>query len=50
MAARGAIASSDEPVVDLSRLHVATLRKRCRDAGLPDRGSKDALIGRLEAA
>jgi hypothetical protein len=50
MAARGAIASSDEPVVDLSRLHVATLRKRCRDAGLPDKGSKDALIGRLEAA
>jgi hypothetical protein len=51
MATRGAIAPPDEPAaVDLGRLHVATLRKRCRDAGLPDKGSKDALIGRLEAA
>lgn len=51
MAAKAAIASTDvEPVVDLGRLHVATLRKRCRDAGLPDKGSKDALIGRLQAA
>ena len=50
MAARGAIAAAEEPEVDLGRLHVATLRKRCRDAGLPDKGSKDALIGRLQAA
>jgi len=51
MAARGAIApADDEPDVDLGRLHVATLRKRCRDAGLPDKGSKDVLIGRLQAA
>jgi len=51
MAARGAIApAGDEPEVDLGRLHVATLRKRCRDAGLPDKGSKDVLIGRLQAA
>ena len=36
--------------MDLGRLHPQTLRKRCRDAGLPDKGSKDALIGRLQAA
>jgi hypothetical protein len=55
MAARGVLAGGDaEPeapaAVDLGRLHVATLRKRCRDAGLPDKGSKDVLIRRLEAA
>ena len=55
MAAKGAIGPPaeqppGEPVVDLDRLHVATLRKRCRDAGLPDKGTKDALIGRLKAA
>jgi hypothetical protein len=55
MSARGAVtAGSDEDEgaapVDLSLLHVATLRKRCREAGLPDKGSKDVLIGRLEAA
>ena len=52
MAARGAIAPpEDEPAaVDLGRLHPQTLRKMCRDAKLPDRGSKDQLIGRLQAA
>jgi hypothetical protein len=53
MAVRGAISSDEgeEPAeVDLSLLHVATLRKRCRDAGLPDKGSKDVLIGRLQQA
>jgi len=51
MNVKAAIAPPDEPAaVDLARLHVATLRKRCRDAGLPDKGSKDALIGRLQAA
>ena len=52
MAARGAIAPpEDEPAaVDLGRLHPQTLRKMCRDAKLPDRGSKDDLIGRLQAA
>jgi hypothetical protein len=54
MATRGAIAPPPEPeepaAVDLGRLHVATLKKRCRDAGLSDKGSKDALIGRLQAA
>ena len=49
-AATAAIAAPDEPaVVDLARLHVATLRKRCRDAGLSDKGSRDALIQRLAA-
>jgi hypothetical protein len=52
MNARAAIApAEDEPAaVDLGRLHPQTLRKRCRDAGLSDKGSKDALIGRLQAA
>ena len=55
MAARAAIGSgpedpSGEPEIDLERLHPQTLRKMCRDAKLPDRGSKEALIGRLQAA
>jgi hypothetical protein len=53
MSARAAIGSGSdegEAGVPLDRLHVATLRKRCRDAGLPDKGSKDVLIGRLQAA
>ena len=56
MAARGAIAppeAEDEPaVVDLGRLHPQTLRKMCREhkPPLPDKGSKEQLIGRLQAA
>ena len=52
MAARGAIAPpEDEPAgVDLDRLHPQTLKKMCRDAGLPSSGSKHDLIGRLQAA
>jgi hypothetical protein len=53
MAARGAIAppEPDEPaVVDLGRIHPQTLKKMCREKGLPDKGSKDDLIGRLQAA
>ena len=53
MAARGAIAPpepSGEPEMDLGRLHPQTLRKMCRERDLPDRGSKDVLIGRLQAA
>jgi hypothetical protein len=55
MATRGAIAAPpDEPeepaAVDLGRLHVQSLRKMCRDAELPDKGSKDVLIRRLEIA
>ena len=54
MSTRGAIAPPEdapgEPEVDLERLHPQTLRKMCRDAGVPDRGSKDVLIGRLQAA
>ena len=55
MAAKAAIGGSvkdeGEPAVDLSRLHVATLRKMCRDRKppLPDKGSKDDLIARLAA-
>jgi hypothetical protein len=55
MAARGSIGPGledppGEPEIDLERLHVQSLRKRCRDAGLADKGSKEALIGRLQAA
>jgi hypothetical protein len=54
MAARGAIAAPPEPeepaAVDLGRLHPQTLRKMCRDAGLPDKGRKDEMIRRLEIA
>ena len=53
MAARGALGSGsedEEPAVDLTRLHPQTLRKMCRDRKLPDKGSKDVLIGRLQAA
>jgi hypothetical protein len=51
MSTRGAIAPPDEPAaVDLGRLHVATLKKMCRDRDLPDKGSKDVLVGRLQAA
>ena len=53
MAARGVI-GSDEPEgdtpVDLSRLHPQTLAKMCRERDLPDKGGKDVLIGRLQAA
>ena len=58
MAARGAIepATAGEPAagepaaVDLTRLHVQSLRKMCRERDLPDKGSKDVLVGRLQAA
>ncbi len=53
MAAKAAIGSgsgSDEgAAVDLSRLHPQTLKKLCRQRGLPDAGSKDDLIARLAA-
>lgn len=54
MAVRAAIGGGDdyepaEPAVDLSRLHVQSLRKMARDRGLPDKGSKDDLIQRLAA-
>ena len=52
-AATAAIAplAEDEPAgVDLDRLHPQTLKKMCREAGLPSSGSKHDLIGRLQAA
>ena len=53
MSARAAVEAAPEPeapaAVDLSRLHPQTLRKMCRDAGLPDKGSKDQLLQRLAA-
>ena len=50
MSARAAISGGGPAPVDLSRLHVATVRKMCREAGLPDKGSKDEMIQRLKAA
>ena len=50
MAARGAIAPPEPPEIDLGRLHPQTLAKMCREKHLPDKGSKDVLIGRLQAA
>ena len=53
MNVKAAIAAPEEPaVVDLARLHPQTLWKMCRDhvPPLPDKGSKDVLIGRLQAA
>jgi hypothetical protein len=50
-AAIGPAGDEDEPVVvDLTLLHPQTLRKMCRERDLPDKGSKDVLVGRLEAA
>ena len=48
MAVRGALGQGAD--TDLGRLHPQTLRKMCREKGLPDRGSKDVLVGRLQAA
>jgi hypothetical protein len=43
--------AGDGPVaVDLGLLHPQTLRKMCRERELPDKGSKDVLIGRLQSA
>ena len=51
MNAKAAIGAAEEPVtVDLDRIHPQTLKKMCRAKGLPDKGSKDDLIGRLQAA
>ena len=36
--------------IPLATLHPQTLRKMCREKGIPDKGSKDQLIARLEAA
>lgn len=38
-----------QPVIPLDMLHIATLRKMCREKGLDDKGTKVALIGRLQA-
>ena len=51
MNVKAAIAAPEEPAaVDLARLHPQTLRKMCRDAGLPDKGRKDEMVRRLEIA
>jgi hypothetical protein len=36
--------------IPLDKLHVATLRKMCREHGLNDKGGKSEMIDRLEAA
>ena len=51
MAARGAISpAAAKPAPDLSGLYPQTLRKMCRERGLPDKGGKADLIARLAAA
>lgn len=37
-----------EELIPLHSLHIATLRKRCREKGLPDKGTKAQLIERLQ--
>src|SRR6185437_12676100 len=45
MAAKGAItAPAEDAPIDLSVLHVATLRKMCRERELPDKGTKGQMI------
>jgi hypothetical protein len=46
------IESVPEPVTEipLDMLHIATLRKKCRESGLPDKGKKEEMITRLQAA
>jgi hypothetical protein len=52
MSVRGTIApdppASLTDVIPLKTLHIATLRKKCREKGLDDKGTKDQLISRLE--
>lgn len=50
METQPAIEPSVPAEIPLDRLHVATLRKRLRTEGLPDNGSKNDLVRRLEAA
>lgn len=42
----------EDPIaaIPLGSLHIATLRKRCRERGVDDKGSKEVLIGRLTGA
>jgi hypothetical protein len=53
MAVKAAIGTGDPgprlPAADLTALPVQSLRKRCRQAGLPDAGSKADLLARLAA-
>jgi hypothetical protein len=50
MNARAQVEAAPEAVIPLDRLHVQTLRKMCREKDLPDKGTKDEMIMRLEAA
>jgi hypothetical protein len=50
MDAKGEIGNGAHLDVDdipLDRLHIATLRKKCREKGVPDKGTKLQLISRL---
>jgi len=52
MTAKAEIEAPEELITEipLDRLHIATLRKQCRESGVPDKGTKNDLIKRLEAA
>jgi hypothetical protein len=39
-----------EPEIDFSKLAISSLKKICKERGLPDDGGKNELIDRLEAA
>ena len=39
-----------EADIPLDMLHIATLKKKCRDAGISDKGKKEDLIARLTVA
>jgi hypothetical protein len=51
MDTRAALETSKPPeAIDVHRLHVQTLRKMLRDKGLPDRGSREDMVRRLQDA
>lgn len=55
MNSRAAIEAPEDEASPLSALplgtlHIATLRKMCRERGVDDKGNKEALIGRLTGA
>lgn len=51
MTAQKEIEAPEEiPEIPLDKLHVSSLRKKCRELGMPDSGGKTEMIERLEAA
>lgn len=42
--------TGDDSIIPLEQLHVATLKKKARSLGIPDRGSKDQLVTAIRNA